>query len=443
MRRSARHEMVNYQKHIDTLVHRLSATLEGLPFDGIAFHSGQLHYYFADDIYAPFHSNPHFAHWVPLAGPGHLVVARPEQKPKLIALIPEDYWYEPVTFESPFWIDSFDFVQVSSQEEFQAELGSVNGLAFIGESCEVARELQFSDNAVTDELLTARLNWDRTIKTDYEVDCIDEAAKLAAKAHRAAREAFESGGSEIEIHHAYVIAIGCIDAELPYESIIALNEKGSYLHYVNKRTERDGKVLLIDSGAAVNGYASDITRTWTSKSAAPVFQEMRDAFDNLERNLCEQVQRGLNFIELHETAHREIGKFLSTFGVLKVSGDEAFDRGLTHPFFPHGLGHDLGIQVHDIAGRQANRDGGTIDPPEHYPFLRNTRVLQPGNVVTIEPGCYFIEMLLRPFRSNSDSSAFNWELIDQLSSHGGIRTEDDILVTANGNRNLTRPYLPE
>ena len=223
-------------------------------------------------------------------------------------------------------------------------------------------ELNFATNAVNDELVTARLNWDRTVKTGYEVNCVDKAAELAATAHVAARAVFEQGGSEIEIHHAYVSAIGCIDAELPYESIIALNEKGSYLHYVNKRTERDGKVLLIDSGAKFNGYASDITRTWTRESADPVFREMRDAFDQLERNLCDQVQPNSDFVELHETTHREIGKFLSSFGILNVSAEQAFDRGLTHAFFPHGLGHDLGLQVHDIAGRQANRDGGTIDP---------------------------------------------------------------------------------
>ena len=63
--------------------------------------------------------------------------------------------------------------------------------------------------------------------------------------------------------------------------------------------------------------------------------------------------------------------------------------------------------------------------------------------MTVEPGCYFIEMLLRPFRTGRDADAFNWELIDRLKSHGGLRTENDLLVTADGNKNLTRPYLPE
>ena len=435
--------MQNYEQHINTLVERLAVTLDGLPFDGVAIHSGQLHYHFADDQYAPFQTNPHFAHWVPLAGPGHLVIARPGQRPKLLALISEDYWYEPVTFDNPFWMGQFEYVQVPDQQSLQAEIGAIRGLGFIGEATNIAEQLGFLPSAVNDSLLTNRLNWDRTLKTDYEVDCIDKAAELAAVAHLAAREVFHGGGSEMQIHHAYVGSIGCIDAELPYESIVALNEKGSFLHYVNKRNERDGKVLLIDSGATYLGYASDITRTWTRDTADPLFREMRDAFDELEKGLCNQVRPELNFIDLHVTAHQEIGNFLSRFGIMTVSGEEAFERGLTRPFFPHGLGHDLGIQVHDIAGRQANRDGGTIDPPDQYPFLRTTRILKPGNVMTVEPGCYFIEMLLRPFRTGRDADAFNWELIDRLKSHGGLRTENDLLVTADGNKNLTRPYLPE
>ncbi|MFC1759295.1 Xaa-Pro dipeptidase [Planctomycetota bacterium] len=435
--------MQNYKQHIETLVDRLTVTLEGLPFDGVAVHSGQLHYFFADDQYAPFQTNPHFAHWVPLAGPGHLVIARPGQRPKLLALISEDYWYEPVTFDNPFWMNQFDYVQVVDSESLQREIGSASQLGFIGEATDVAERLGFAADSINDPALTAKLNWDRTVKTPYEIDCVDKAAEFAAIAHRAARDTFNSGGSEMQIHHAYVGSLGCVDAELPYESIVALNEKGSFLHYVNKRDERDGSVLLIDSGARYLGYASDITRTWTRESADPLFCEMRDAFDALEQELCEQVRPELSFVDLHVIAHQEIGSFLSRFKILNISSEEAFERGLTRPFFPHGLGHDLGIQVHDIAGRQANREGGTIDPPEEHPFLRTTRVLKPGNMMTVEPGCYFIEMLLRPFRTGPDSSAFNWELIDRLKSHGGLRTEDDILVTVDGNKNLSRPYLPE
>ena len=434
--------MEHYSNHVETLNKRLDDLLSDQDYDGIVFHSGELHYYFSDDSYAPFKTNPHFAHWLPLAGPGHMVVAKPNEKPKVIARISEDYWYEPVTFDDPFWQSEFQYKQTSNADESKAELGNVSRLAFVGEASLFAKEAGFSDDSINPSTIVNRLDWNRSDKTSYEIDRIIRASELAAAAHIAARRCFENGGTELDIHHAYIQAIDAIDAELPYESIVALDEKGAFLHYVNKRTEGSGKVLLLDSGATHLGYASDITRTWTMPEADPLFEKMRQDFDRLELELCELVRPGLSFLDLHITAHKKIGKLLCDSGILKVSADDAFERGLTRPFFPHGLGHYLGIQVHDVAGRQENKDGGTIMPPDIYPFLRTTRTLSPTQVITIEPGLYFIEMLLRPFRSGDSKSAFDWDLIDRLKGHGGIRVEDDVVVTENGAENITRQIHP-
>jgi Xaa-Pro dipeptidase len=162
----------------------------------------------------------------------------------------------------------------------------------------------------------------------------------------------------------------------------------------------------------------------------------------MQRRLVERTRPGQSYIELHEAAHREIGGILADVGILKVDGAQAFERGLTRPFFPHGLGHHLGIQVHDIGGRQVSVSGERRDPPAEYPFLRTTRDLAPGHVVTIEPGIYFIPMLLEPFRSGKDAAAFDWKLVDALVPYGGIRIEDDVLVTERGPEDLTRPLVP-
>lgn len=434
--------MEHYSNHIETLRSRLVDVLSEQPFDGIVFHSGELHYYYSDDTNAPFKSNPHFAHWLPLDGPGHVVVAKPGQTPTVIARISEDYWYEPVTFSDPFWQSAFQFKQVPTTDEVKAELGDTSRLAFVGEATSFAKEAGFSDASINPATIVNRLDWYRSDKTPYEIDRIVRASELAAGAHVAAKQCFENGGSEMEIHHSYMQALSAVDAELPYESIIALDEKGAFLHYVNKRTEGAGKVLLIDSGATHLGYASDITRTWTLPQVDPVFEQMRKDFDRMELELCELVRPGVSFLDLHITAHRKIGALLCDAGILKVSADDAFDRGFTRPFFPHGLGHYLGIQVHDVAGRQENKDGGTVLPPDIYPFLRTTRTLAPSQVVTIEPGLYFIEMLLRPFRSGDNKSAFDWELIDRLKGHGGIRIEDDVVVTEKSGQNITRSIHP-
>ena len=100
---------------------------------------------------------------------------------------------------------------------------------------------------------------------------------------------------------------------------------------------------------------------------------------------------------------------LSDLRLVRVSAEEALAKGYTHPFFPHGVGHHLGIQVHDVAGRQADPSGTPAPPPKEHPYLRNTRTIEPGHVFTIEPGIYFIPMLLRPFRSGPDAAAFDWE----------------------------------
>jgi Xaa-Pro dipeptidase len=434
---------IAFAKHIETLRRRLERILIGLPFDGVVFHSGEPHYYFCDDHAAPFRPNPHFAHWTPLNGAGHVVVARPDQAPRLIAHVPEDFWYEPVSIGQPFWIDAIQVSSLPTEKDVVGELGSVRRLAFIGESNQFAQEAGFEPAAVNPAVLVNRLNWHRSYKTQYEVDCIRQATKRAAAAHRAARAAFEQRASELEIHYAYVRALQQVDSELPFESIVALDEKGSFLHYVHKRVDVAGRVLLIDNGASFAGYAADITRTWASSAADSLFRQMLDDFHQVQQKLCQSVRAGLAFIDLHESAHRAIGQLLSNAGILRVPADQAFDRGLTRPFFPHGLGHFLGIQVHDVAGRQTGPDEADSPPPPLYPFLRTTRTLEPDQVVTIEPGIYFIEMLLRPFRTATERDAIDWSLIDRLKSHGGMRIEDNVVVTDGSNVNITREFLPE
>ncbi len=138
-----------------------------------------------------------------------------------------------------------------------------------------------------------------------------------------------------------------------------------------------------------------------------------------------------------------MGALLSETGVFRVSGEEAFARGLTHPFLPHGLGHFLGIQVHDVAGRQIDREGTIAPPPEGHPALRITRVIEERMLFTIEPGLYFIPMLLEPYRTGPNRDAFDWALVDRLIPSGGIRIEDNLLIGRDENRNLTREFLPD
>jgi Xaa-Pro dipeptidase len=418
---------------------RLAEALSSTGFEALVISSGAPYTYFADDQPAPFHTAGHFAHWCPAEGPHHLLHLEPGRTPRLLRYAPEDFWYETKPRGEVFWTSEFDSLEAGTVDAVWEALGKPKHGAYIGN--ETARA-EAAGLAVSPEKLIAHLDWDRAYKTDYELHCLDEASALGAKGHQAAKEAFDSGASELEVHYAFVRALGVTDTELPYPSIVAFDEKGAFLHYENKRTLREGKVMLIDAGGQVRGYASDITRTHTAQGCDARFVSLRDEMEKIQQGLCQLVRPGVAFGFLHDEAHRKIAVLLEEADLLDAGPEEAVAKGWSRPFFPHGLGHHLGLQVHDVGGRLKDREGNPAPPPENYPHLRNTRTLEPRHVFTVEPGLYFIEMLLRPFREGEDRRRFNWKLIDELSSHGGIRIEDDVVVTADGHRNLTRQHLP-
>ena len=428
-----------FSKHITERQNKTEEALSATGFDALILSSGSPHTYFADDQNAPFHSVAHFAHWCPLAGPHHVLRIEPGSKPFLICYVPEDYWYEPVQLGDPFWRGAFDLVEAETLDAVWEHVGKPSNAAYVGNEVERASAAGLSENPDT---LTARLDWERAYKADYELQCLAEASQFGVKGHQAAKEAFEEGASELDIHYAFLQALGVTERDLPYPSIIALNEKGAFLHYETKRRVRDGKVLLIDAGAQTHGYASDITRTHVRGSCAPQFVALRDAMDKLQQGLCDAVVSGIPFGELHQKAHMAIATLLNEADIVRAEPEEAVAKGYSRAFFPHGLGHHLGLQVHDVGGYLASPDGTRAPPPKEHPSLRNTRTLEPRHVLTIEPGLYFIEMLLRPFREGADSKRFNWPLIDDLAPLGGIRVEDNVVVTEGGHRNLTRTYWP-
>jgi Xaa-Pro dipeptidase len=430
-----------FADHLRTRQAKLESALAAAGFDALVIQAGTPFTYFADDQEAPFHSTPHFAHWCPLEGPKHLLHLRPGERPRLVAVKPEDYWYEQVPLGRPAWSDGFELDEARDETEAWKRLALGGRTAYFGDDAHAAQAHGIAPGCVQPAALLARLDWDRAYKTPYEVACLEAAEELAARGHRAARSAFVEGASELEIHQAYVAAVGCTDKDLPYETIIGLDEKGATLHYCGKRTVRDGKVLLIDAGARVLGYGSDITRTWTTDAADATFRALVTGLDRAQQELCALVRPGRPYLELHEAAHAKIAELLCAAGVLRVRPAEALERGLTHPFFPHGLGHFLGIQVHDVGGRQKSPDGGLLAPPPQFPYLRTTRTVEEHQVFTVEPGLYFIELLLRPHRTAATKEAFDWALIERLKPCGGIRVEDNVLVTRDGHRNLTRPLV--
>lgn len=424
-----------YARHLATLRDRADQALARGGFDHLLVAAGQPGTKFLDDNHYPYAVNPPFKHWVPLTdAPGSWIAYTPGAKPKLVFLQPRDYWHVVPEAPTGYWVEHFDIVTVRSAEEAVAQLPK-HRAAVIAEACPPIEGVEANNpKAVLDYL-----HYYRACKTPYELELMRQASRIGTRAHRAAERAFRAGESELGIHQAYLAAAGQTDAELPYSSIVGLNEHGAVLHYMalGRARPAESRSLLIDAGASASGYASDITRTYAA-AGHDDFQALIDAMDAVQQAQVASVKAGTDYAALHVQAHHQLAQVLVEHGLVRMSAAGAVDSGVTRAFFPHGLGHSIGLQVHDVGGFARNDRGDTIPRPDGHPFLRMTRTLEPGMVVTIEPGLYFIDMLLEEVRQGPAGKDIDWAKVEALRPYGGIRIEDDVVCTDGAPENLTR-----
>ncbi len=267
-----------------------------------------------------------------------------------------------------------------------------------------------------------------------------EANARAAVGHRVVQELFRRGDvSEFELHLAYLRATGQDDPETPYKNIVALGKNAATLHHIGYGREKSGaQTLLLDAGAKCLGYDSDITRTAVrgKGAAASVFAQLVTGLERTQQRLCAAATIGRPFEALHEQTHDQVADVLREAGVAKASSAELVASGVTRKFLPHGLGHSLGLQTHDVGCRN-------VAPKPANPFLRNTTAIAVGQVFTIEPGIYFIDHLLAELRASPAGTVVDWKLVEALKPFGGVRVEDDLIVQKSGVENATRAFLPE
>ena len=427
-----------YGGHLQTVTSRHDPALEKAGASHAVIYSGNPKLAFLDDYYHPFKANPHFVSWAPLTAlPFSYVVYTPGHTPILIYYQPHDYWHVVPGAPDGYWTSHFDVRIVHSIEDIGAHLPEDREkCVLIGEIEDDA--LAFGIERVNPTAAVNILHFARGVKTEYELAVMRLAAERAAAGHVAAEAAFRAGKPEFDIHRAYCKAVSHTDPELPYGNIIALNEHGAVLHYTDLDRDAPDEIrsFLIDAGAQVHGYASDITRTYSSGDQR--FQALIDRMDAMELEVIGRVRAGVDYRDLHVDTHRSLAALLVDAELATGDPDTLLGTGVTSAFFPHGLGHLLGIQVHDVGGHQENEAGTIIDPPSGHPFLRLTRVLEEDMVLTIEPGLYVIDMLLENLRGTPAEDHVNWDTVDWLRPYGGVRIEDDIRVMANGQENLTR-----
>jgi Xaa-Pro dipeptidase len=438
-----RHLESSFGPHLDTVAARTTKALEACGYSALLVHSGSLLTIFEDDRTYPFEAHAPFKVWVPLSDvPDCFVYFKPGQTPLLIFNRPEDFWYKATDVPQAYWARHFDVrpaVDLGSTRKLLPQ--DLTQTAYLGDA--FAELSQWGVAAVNPRPLIRHLDYGRAAKTPYELACMREASRLGVKGHLAAADAFREGASEFEIEIAFLKACGLREQELPYNPIIALNEGGAVLHYqvLEKSPPPERHSLLIDAGAEFGGYASDITRTHALRGGD--FATLIERMDELQQSLCAGLRAGVDWRDVHLRAHELTGKLLREADITTCNAEEAVATKVTSVFLPHGIGHLLGLEVHDVGGFMQSPEGGDIPRPNGHPFLRLTRVLEEGFVVTVEPGIYFIDQLLDAARADTRASKINWSRVAGLRKFGGIRIEDNVAVTATGGENLTRDAFDE
>lgn len=278
----------------------------------------------------------------------------------------------------------------------------------------------------------------RVFKTDFELDQMREAARVNNIAHREVLKALKPGLYEYELKAVFdyhQIENGLMQDA--YNGIFASGDNSAILHYVeNNRKIKDGDLFLIDAGFEYEGYASDYTRTYPANGTFSNKQaEIYEAVLHAQKEVIEASEPGIKMEELHIMSARLMMQGLIDAGLVNGSIDDLMEHDIFALFFPHGLGHFLGLDTHDVGGYPKGVD--RIDRPG-IKFLRTRRTLQPGMVLTIEPGIYFIPALLKPaFEDEEQAKFLNRSKLEDYFDFGGVRIEDNLIITEDGYENLT------
>lgn len=299
----------------------------------------------------------------------------------------------------------------------------------------------------SEELVKAVVSM-RLIKEQCEIDEIDKACEIGYQMHTAARNGCKPGVLEQEIVGQMEGVTLSKGWGVSFTTILSQN--GETLHnHTHHQIITPGRLLVVDAGAESNThYASDFTRTYPC--AGKFTPEQKDIYDIVEscNELAFSLTRpGITYREVHLATVRHMLERLSDLGFVKGDIDEMVACGISGLFMPHGLGHNMGMDVHDMEDFGEDYvgydPGQTRSPLLGLGNLRMARLLKPGHVVTDEPGIYFIPALIEQWkREGTDKGFVNYSKLEGYYKFGGIRLEDDVLVTETGARRLGSRRLP-
>ncbi|KAJ5167293.1 Xaa-Pro aminopeptidase [Penicillium canariense] len=353
--------------------------------------------------------------------------------------------------------DRYDVDRVLYQSSLKSELESWlservrNSLLYMVHESETPQGLPAEIPLDTEQLMPA-MNAARGIKDEYEIRMIRQANTVSGLAHRKILEGIQKMSNESQIEGSFLGT--CISHGAPnqaYQIIAASGPNAAVLHYDRNNESLHNKSLVcLDAGAEWNCYASDVTRTfplsgdWSSKYARDIYRVV----ERMQEECIKRIRRGTRFLSLHDLAHEIAIIELLHLGILKNGSlSEIRASGASKVFFPHGLGHHVGLEVHDVSESEIMALHPDFDHDQYGPVLNpagslapctlSAPLLEEGMVVTIEPGIYFSPLALANASKQPCARYIDFDIAEQYVHIGGVRIEDDILVTANGYENLT------
>jgi Xaa-Pro aminopeptidase len=308
----------------------------------------------------------------------------------------------------------------------------------LGVSCEKVRDF------VSEQLIRVVVRL-RAVKDHYEIAEIEKALEVTGIMHTTAMKMGFPGNFERELAGAIEGIALSHGGPVAFPVILSMDGQIFHNHYHGNELV-EGRLVVCDAGAETSlGYAGDITRTFPVGGRFSTRQ--KDIYNIVLKANTDTIRAtapGITYRELHLKAARIIAEGLKGLGIMKGDVDEAVAAGAHALFFPHGLGHMMGLDVHDMEGLGEDYVGytDTVKRSDQFglAYLRMGRELEPGFVMTNEPGCYFVPALVAQWKSEKKFESFiNYSAIEPYLGFGGVRVEDDVLVTDAGSRVLGTP----
>jgi Xaa-Pro aminopeptidase len=369
----------------------------------------------------------------------YLYLTDRERPGGVLAFDPHEGWVDfvaPVTREERLWEGAppaeLEGVPVG---ELEGWLASRTGrpAAWLGVSLNAA-----TSDAGLERSARAALSHIRRQKDELELSRMRAAERATSAGFAAVAGQLEPGRTERQVQIELEAEFFRQGADfLAFDTIVGGGPNSAVLHFPpSARPFADGDLVLIDAGAEVRGYASDITRTYPASGRfTPEQAELYALVRRANRAACERCLSGTEWREVHRTAALVIAEGLVAFGLLRGEPDGLVESGAVHVFFPHGVGHMVGLGIRDAGGVLTGRE----PPPEGtFPRLRVDLPLLPGYTMTVEPGVYIVPALLADGDVRERyRDAINWDLAERMLDFGGIRIEDNVLVTEDGYEVLT------